>query len=43
MNPAGQDASVAPDSVVALLCCAVTDKSRLFARMTGLLPTGPEE
>ena len=43
MNPTGRDSSVAPDSIVALSCCAVTDKSWLFAGMTGLLPTGIEE
>jgi hypothetical protein len=43
MNPAERDASVAPDSIVPLSCCAVTDKSGLFAGMTGHLPTGTEE
>ncbi len=40
MNPAGRDASVAPDSIAALSCSVVTDRSCWFAGMTGhkLLP-----
>ena len=34
MNPAGRDASVAPDSIAALSCSVVTDGSWLFAGMT---------
>ena len=34
MNPAGRDASVAPDSIAALSCSVVTDRSWLFAGMT---------
>jgi hypothetical protein len=33
MNPAERDASVAPDSIAALSCSVVTDKSWLFAGM----------
>jgi hypothetical protein len=40
MNPAGRDASVAPDPIAALLYTVVTDGSWLFAAMTekGRLP-----
>jgi hypothetical protein len=34
MNPAGRDASVAPNTIAAFLCSVVTDRSRLFAGMT---------
>ena len=36
MNPAGRDASVAPDPVAALSCSVVTDRPCLFAGMTGV-------
>ncbi len=34
MNPAGRDASVAPESIAALSCSVVTDRSWWFAGMT---------
>jgi len=38
MNPAGRDASVAPDFIAALSCSVVTDRSWLFAGMTEKTP-----
>ena len=38
MNPAGRDASVAPDSIAALSCSVVTDRSWWFAGMTDKTP-----
>lgn len=38
MNPAERDASVAPDSIAALSCSVVTDRSWLFAGMTDKTP-----
>ena len=34
MNPAGRDASVAPDSIAPFSCSVVTDRSWWFAGMT---------
>ena len=34
MSPAGRDASVAPDSIAALSCSVVTDRSWMFAGTT---------
>ena len=36
MNPAGRDASVAPDFIAALSCFVVTDRSWWFAGMTNV-------
>jgi hypothetical protein len=42
MNPAGRDASVAPDSIAALSRSVVTDWLWLFAGMTwGVAPVNP--
>ncbi len=38
MNPAGRDASVAPDSIAALSCSVATGRSWLFAGMTEITP-----